>query len=547
MKRSFSQTSSRLDDNGPRTPELNSGLGLLDNDRSRVKREKLLDRSPEYHPDNGLRVDRLLDHRLQPLNMPSLNLSEGRSESSGKSEIAAAMDDDVLPSPRLEGQQRPIPCYIEYPELRELLFNSNELRHCTTTDIENMDNHWGFFSTDEEKTDEVIKVYNPALQRLVRHINAKIQLKKALSDTTSRIGLIASRMTTNDKELLEWRNLDLYAVLKHMPRYNIDKDLVSNIQFHFALKDKVLLSFNEVAKLARIVLHKQGLTKELPLTYGPGSPKKWHCDIFHNSPVILSGPNVLSELEKDAFAMVISSQQQSSPQTISSITPHTVVVATLCHGMYLYVGAGAQDIPMYTVPAGKTITIISVATPSAIEINAGDMPELEIIRNMVSDFNLRNEFINPHLFIDNFNRGIIEYKTKRREWGLSGLLGHLNPDWLNHYLKTWTEPRFLFFNEGDKCLNKGYSNFPGRKKQLLKFNFNGWDQELMPPDKIDNDRPYYYLNEMCNQLFLDDKCINIVIFDWSCSTLSEGMPEELSDVFMRNALKYRLNGGRRYY
>jgi len=85
------------------------------------------------------------------------------------------------------------------------------------------------------------------------------------------------------------------------------------------------------------------------------------------------------------------------------------------------------------------------------------------------------------------------------------------------------------------------------KNQLLKFNFNGWDQELMPPDKIDNDRPYYYLNEMCNQLFLDDKCINIVIFDWSCSTLSEGMPEKLSDVFMRNALKYRLNGGRRYY
>jgi hypothetical protein len=353
-------------------------------------------------------------------------------------------------------------------------------------------------------------------------------------------------MSTYDKKLLAWKNLDLYEVLRNMPRYDASKDLVFNFKMPTAYAQfKDWLTSEDKLKLNQIVLHVE--LHRLPTTFKRVSPKQWHCEFVQNNPVHLpSHHDVLHQLEKDSFNYVIWSQQASSPQTASSTVPHTVVVAITCHGAVYCVDNTVQNIPMYTVPAGKTVTIISVATPGAIELNKHTNELLPIIRKTVSSYNISNDFIPPDRFTDVFTIGVTRIKKANRQFALDNKFTHMKRDDVDQYLKTWTEPRCLYFNEGDECVDKSYFNYTERTTQLLKFNLMGWDQELMPP--FYKDKPYR-LSEMCEQLFFDDQCTNIVIIDWSCSVLKNVSDESYMSAASAKEHQYTaetnfMNGGR---
>lgn len=511
------------------------------------KRLKLHDGTPEFRPrllsDDGLndvptlrgqtpefRPRRLGDDGLN--DVPTIDLG-GYGLSEMQAVVAAASNVERL-------------CYIEYPELSELLSNSDELQKLTPTEIENLANNWELIVRTEHK---ILSVYNPQLRRLVRHINALIQLNKAMIDPTSRIGQIATQMSAYDKQLLAWKNLDLYEVLTNMPEYNKDDDLNSNLKMPTAYNHFVdWLTFEDKQKIHRIRLRERNWQQLAPM-YAPISAKTWHCDFFANNPVMLqSGQTLLDQLEKDSFAVVIDSQQQSSPQFTSSLTPHTVVVAATCHGEVRCVDTTAENLPMYTVPAGKTVSIVSVATPGCIEINTHTNELFKWIRGLVSFYNIHNLFIDPRRLSDQLKDAVIEKKQFFRQAGMDKKVGHINPVKLARYLTRWTEPRVLYFNEGDRCIDKSYYYFKERTSQLIKFNLKGWDQELMPPNKLMTTDPAYRLSEMCNQLFLSENCKNIVLFDWSCSiiknTSDENFSDEIADEFGDTALLYRFNGGK---
>ena len=119
---------------------------------------------------------------------------------------------------------------------------------------------------------------------------------------------------------------------------------------------------------------------------------------------------------------------------------------------------------------------------------------------------------------------------------------------IERFMQNYADPRIVVFNENDYCIDKTLSEYNTRKDQILKLNFVGWDQELMRP------QTEVQLSEVCNYLFKIEGHKNVVLFDMSCSVLTRDpsgpaqerdMSEDARNLVGRQALNYRLNGGKR--
>jgi hypothetical protein len=215
------------------------------------------------------------------------------------------------------------------------------------------------------------------------------------------------------------------------------------------------------------------------------------------------------------------------------------------HGQYMCSSPkkSPQNIAMYTIPQGKTLTIVSVATPTSVDINHYGTIKYNLIdglRSLVSDLNMKNQFIDPITTATKYLDVIVNTKRYFRQ------LKHLHPltaevIYNDNYLNNYTDPRVLAFNEFDDCIDKEYTFNRGREHdehetQLLKLNFSGWDQDLLPGNNCYN----YSLSRLCDYLFNVENHKNILVFDFSCSINNDII--EPNQIKTR-ALDLHLNGG----
>ena len=168
---------------------------------------------------------------------------------------------------------------------------------------------------------------------------------------------------------------------------------------------------------------------------------------------------------------------------------------------------------------------------------------IDNLRSKVSTLNNENTFINPLDFAHLYLQDITQTKRFARQHAFEKTLDNTlvmikkgDEVYVPRYLKNYRDPRVLLFNEDDVCVNKQFEPNTSFSSQVLKFNFNGWDQDLMGP------RTAYLLSDICDYLFKTEGHKNIVIFDWSCSNLPN-LPEETANSISQKLVKFRLGGG----
>ena len=447
------------------------------------------------------------------------------------------------------------------PELSKLISNCAWLKDLNCTDILKIARFWPAIN-DSNKN-----MFNLQVKKLVVHIAAQIKLKQAIQDPTSMIGDIAKLMTKNDHILCQCQGLETYDVLNaiEIETYDKDESFETNME-RITKAQKYKLNTNEllIQKLNNVFQYEFGFFNRIKYCFTPMKRKQWH-DSAHNlvpgrfpkaQERLIPEPQTgflydernnfdFESIERDAFSLVINAQQTRTPQDITTETAHTAVVVVTTHGQYMCSSPkkSPQNIAMYTIPQGKTLTIVSVATPTSVDINHYGAIKYHVIdglRSLVSDLNMKNQFIDPITTATKYLDVIVKLKRYFRQ------LKHLNPltgevIYNDNYLNNYTDPRVLAFNEFDDCIDKEYTFNRGREHdehetQLLKLNFSGWDQELLPGNNCYN----YSLSRLCDYLFNVENHKNILVFDFSCSINNDII--EPNQIKTR-ALDLHLNGG----
>jgi hypothetical protein len=398
-------------------------------------------------------------------------------------------------------------------------------------------------------------------------------------------------MSADDDAKLKSLDLELYDVLDEIKDYDISISPTRNIarflnytRKHFTTGDpRKYLNVALTPRQKRIRTKFQNIINWLspPVEHLPPVPKNWHrgtdfdatlaqfplntqffgaAEVQDQEGLLVytdktsKTEDILQTLEKDLFRMVITAQQLADPQTINSEIAHTAVVVVTTHGEILCRNPHDVTLPSYLIPIGKTLTIVSIATPTAANFDYVDptttMNFINILRKHVSACNLRNEFIHPLEFSEFYYNHV---RDTKREWRQKMFEKSITFDKKNRkhakrFRQNYADPRIVVFNENDRCIDKTLTEYNTRKDQIIKFNFVGWDQELMRP------QTEVQLSEVCNYLFQIEGHKNVVLFDTSCSVLSRDpsgpaqerdISEDARNLVGRQALNYRLNGGKR--
>lgn len=444
----------------------------------------------------------------------------------------AATQSDTTAGP---SETRKMVCLDQYPQLSELMYVA-KLQHFSCRIIENMANN-------------LHRIPSRPLQNILKHVNCTIQLHKSMIDPTSRIGVIARQMSTYEKQVIEWQGLELYEVLTNLPNYEIQVDLPTNLRKRLIMMQSTPLDPKLSQKFQNVMKFYQNKSK-LSEQYLPITPKVWHRDVIGDfiRPVScleasIPTPDTLEIIERDSFGLIIKAQQLANPQTAESRFAHTAVVTASSHGSVSCGNFTGETLPMYVIPPNKTLTIVSVATPACININSYSniIKIITQIRRVVSRLNFNNYFIDPLELANMFKHEINLKKHEARDFGDAQKLGHIEPDQLASFIKNYTDTRIVCFDAGDTCLNKKFTFNTASKTQLLKLNFEGWDQELMPPQlDVTAANNGYHLSAMCDYLFKTESHTNIVLFDWTCSVVDVSASKV--DLVREKALHYFYGG-----
>lgn len=463
-------------------------------------------------------------------------------------------------------------CVDVFPELTELISNCAWLKDYKCTDFLNVARFWPTKTEINEINESYRNRFNLQVKKLVVHIAAQINLKQAIQDPTSMIGDIAKLMTRADHILCQCQGLETYDVLNAIKIETYNKKCSFEINMMVitkARKYKPNTSDLLIQKLNNVFQYEFGLYERKKYYFTPMKRKQWHdlsAPLEHNLvpgrfpkaqerliPELETGflyderNNFdFESIERDAFSLVINAQQTTTPQDITTETAHTAVVVVTTHGQYVCSepkksgqNKSGRNIAMYTIPQGKTLTIVSVATPTVVDFNGYTYIKETLInelRSLVSDLNIKNQFIDPITTATKFLGALVKAKRFYRR---VGQLKRFTHEELNSFLENYTDPRVLAFNEFDDCIDKEYTFNEGlfHETQLLKLNFSGWDQELLPPQCLN-----YSLSRLCDYLFNVENHKNILVFDYSCSTNENIIGEEANQIKTR-ALDLHLNGG----
>ena len=373
-------------------------------------------------------------------------------------------------------------------------------------------------------------------------------------------------MTDTSKHDIKSLGLEIYDVLVAI---NIDEDYNFNLPFETTLQSII---FNDAFKHGTTEILKNKLKFSYLMSETPQpelqvmKPKKWHS---HLQSGIIEGnasfglpsiigpssyfpymytkgfiydretPTGFEELERSAFSMVINAQQEQNPQTTNSEIAHTAVVFVLTHGKYECLEYPATSLELYQIPAGKTLTIVSVATPTAVELGNDTYLEKLLItglHNLISTQNLANEFINPITTADRYFHTILHLKRSYREKIINDRYKNrtdIQND-LPRYMENYTDPRIVYFNEFDNCVEKSFSHKDtNNSAQIRKFNYVGWDTDLMPVGGC-------FLSTICDFLFHVEGHTNILLFDYSCSVITRRDVNWRSNRIGRQIMQYHL-------
>jgi hypothetical protein len=456
-------------------------------------------------------------------------------------------------------------CVDVFPELTELIKNCAWLKDLNCTDILNMASFWPPIN----ETDDLCKnMFNFQVKKLVVHIAAQIKLKRAIQDPTSMIGEIAKQMTVDDHILCQCQGLETYDVLNAIHTYDKTKSFEINMDtITKAQQYKPTTSNLLIQKLNNVFQYEFGLSEKMKYCFAPVKPKQWHNFLTHLAPNLVprrfpqaQGPLTqelqtgffyekstnldFESIERDAFSAIINTQQRLTPQDITTETAHTAVVVVTTHGQYVCSepkNDSQQDIATYTIPRGKTLTIVSVATPTIVDINgylAIKQDLIDPLRKLVYELNVKNQFINPITTAQKYLDFVVRLKRFYRRALQTNMVKHVVYD-SDKYMANYTDPRAVAFNEFDVCIDKEYSfhDGPAHETQVLKLNFSGWDQELLPRCCCN-----YTLSRMCDFLFNVENHKNILVFDFSCSVTPQIIGEKAT-IIKDRALELHLNGG----
>lgn len=395
---------------------------------------------------------------------------------------------------------------------------------------------------------------NPQVQRLVNHISALIHLNDVETGLTSDLKANVASLSDYDKQMIQWAGLEIFDVLcplKHFRRqYSLSNNLFDLLHPHDLYRLTEALGPRGLLKKYDLLVQRLRIPNPFPrFNYKQIAVKRWFSDPASNVPRSaipalvqtstcfgygvndvriaddLENEDVLRTVETEMFRVVIETQQRTTPHA-SSPTAHTAVVAITTHGVVNCAERSALNAPMYTIPAGKTLTILSVATPNNVNCLPDDIFDeiMDNLRRDVSELNVLNTFIHPLDFANKYITRISNVKSMLYEElnAASNGTASERKDYVDiqKFVHNYRDPRIVSFNEGDDCINKSYSAKENDKRwSVFKFNFNHWDHILQPPVREGETNIEYQLSEICDYLFHVEEYKNIVLFDWSCSVI----------------------------
>lgn len=395
---------------------------------------------------------------------------------------------------------------------------------------------------------------NPQIQRLVNHISALIHLNDVETGVASDLKANVASLSNYDKQMIEWAGLETFDVLcplKHFRRqYSLSNNLFDLLQPDDLYRLTEALGPRGLLKKYDLLVQRLRIPNPFPrFNYKQIAVKRWFSDPASNVPRSaipalvqtstcfgygvndvriaddLENEDVLRTIENEMFRLVIETQQRTTPHA-SSPTAHTAVVAITNHGVVNCAERSALNAPMYTIPAGKTLTILSVATPNNVNCLPDEIFDeiMDTLRRDVSELNVLNTFIHPLDFANKYITRISNVKSMLYEElnAASDGTAFEREDYMDvkNFVRNYRDPRIVSFNEGDDCINKSYSAKENDNRwSVFKFNFNYWDHILQPPVREGATDVEYQLSEICDYLFNVEEYKNIVLLDWSCSVV----------------------------
>ena len=251
--------------------------------------------------------------------------------------------------------------------------------------------------------------------------------------------------------------------------------------------------------------------------------------------------------EERAFLVARSSFTSQFPLGTNNSSP-TVLVTALLHGEYRGCDAEASPpLPMFTVPHGKWLIIVSLSTPGSYNAREGHTLEgFSRYRDLLKDSLAHENFDNnPVPMAKDFRRFVTAQHLKNIKFFMDPA-NHQPQDHLivEQFLETYQCPRILYFKQGDNCADK---TFTGRGDGLHlgsigEFLGNQTDRNLFPPYS-----DQFTLSQLCYQMFTVSGYSTILLIDFSCSpfTTKNTLPVSHRRSLIAKVSEQRFGGGSR--
>ena len=412
-------------------------------------------------------------------------------------------------------------------EFKELVRNSDTLAVMTCEELVSYAENW-----ESNVRLQNPAIYNPQLKKIFLHMAALIKLKAATADTSSEIGRIARLMTPSDSARIESQGLEIFDVLNvlNLGMYNFKDSFLANMfVFSYFKFFKPGTSDVLIRKLDSVF----GVEDLTVSRYGVLLPKQWHASSRYDSALSIGKTEIcriskqfiyepnsenvdLDSVELASMAVILEAQQQAQVKLGVNEVALTAVVSVQTHGSYECNNSISQELRIYRIPPGKTLTVVSMATPTEVAIlfAASIENRIDQIRNFVYRSNIANMFIDPVFTAKHFIRNLVRSKRAVRQLLKTSSLTEDLPEKRVNFLQNYTDPRIVAFAEGDACIDKLFTFNDVMNSQVTKFNFLGWDQDLFPHNGKE-----YTLGKMCDYLFLTEGHTNVLLFDESCSVI----------------------------
>ena len=263
-------------------------------------------------------------------------------------------------------------------------------------------------------------------------------------------------------------------------------------------------------------------------------------------------------LEENAFAAFINAENRASKLYSDDTPSQTVLVGALVHGEY-NCNLESLEMPMFTIPEGKSLIIISVATPGDVSLTNSHYLDDEIIigfQERLQDPNFRVEMDHNPIHIAKIIQTICEIdKLKSYQKALE--IRDSSIIQVTDFFDNYEESRILYFKSGDNCANKIF-NFESSEtsKMLMKMvsicenACKNTEKNLEPPrQRSSKNNTAMKLSELCYQLFTLSEHSTIILVDFTCSVFVDASDEYISSdnvartQIANKAFQLRFGGG----